>query len=239
MISPETKVGDVVKNHFQTVKIFDEHQIDFCCGGNQSLLTACKKKSLDPQEVITKLEEAIKIPVNVPNFDKMPLEELIQYILKNHHSYVREQIPMISKFLNKIEDVHGAKHPEIELVNALFKESVKQLTQHMEKEETELFPLIEKLEKMKKEEPYASSLISTEESILLLIRDHENEGARFEQISLLTNAYQPPQGACNTYCAAYENLHAFEKDLHRHVHLENNILFPKAVALDRDVRKNN
>ncbi|MFA9371385.1 MAG: iron-sulfur cluster repair di-iron protein [Labilibaculum antarcticum] len=241
MISQETHVGDIVRNHFQTVKIFDDHQIDFCCGGKQSVREACEKQSLDPNEVIEKLEAAIKSPDDAPEFDKMPLGELIQYIKENHHSYVREQIPMISKFLNKIEEVHGSKHPEIEMINLHFKESVKQLSVHMEKEETELFPFIEKLVKLTSGELFDSLSVevSAEETISSLIQEHENEGTRFEEISRLTLGYQPPQGACNTFRAAYQNLQAFEKDLHRHVHLENNILFPKAIILEQYIRKNN
>lgn len=241
MINQETSVGDIVKSHFQTVKIFDDHQIDFCCGGKQSLLEACAKKSIDTNEIIAQLEEAIKIPVVIPKFDEMPLGELIQYIKEKHHSYVREQIPMLYKFLNKIEQVHGGKHPEIELINAHFKESAKNLSQHMEQEETELFPLIENLVKIKNGESIDDSFISinAKESISSLIKDHENEGSRFEEISRLTLSYQPPKGACNTFRAAYENLFAFEKDLHRHIHLENNILFPKAINLELDVKKNN
>ncbi|WP_320020120.1 iron-sulfur cluster repair di-iron protein [Labilibaculum manganireducens] len=239
MISQETHIGDIVRSHFQTVKIFDDHQIDFCCGGKQSILEACIKRSIDPNKVIQQLEEAIKEPANTPEFDKMPLAKLILYIKENHHAYVREQIPILSKFLNKIEQVHGSKHPEIEVVNAHFKESVKQLTEHMGKEETELFPLIEKLLKLKngRQSDSSSHKITAEKSISLLIQEHENEGARFEEISRLTLNYQPPKGACNTFCATYESLLAFEKDLHRHVHLENNILFPKAIKLEQDIRK--
>lgn len=241
MINQETSVGDIVKSHFQTVKIFDDYQIDFCCGGKQSLAEACAKKSIDSKKIIAQLEEAIKIPALVPKFDEMPLGELIQYIKEKHHSYIREQIPMLTKFLDKIEQVHGDKHPEIEMINAHFKASVKNLSQHMEQEETELFPLIENLVKIKNGESINDSSISikAEESISSLLKDHENEGSRFEEISRLTLSYQPPRGACNTFRAAYENLFAFEKDLHRHVHLENNILFHKAIELELDVLKNN
>lgn len=237
MINQETRVGDIVKNYFQTVGIFDAHQIDFCCGGKQSLLEACEKKSIDTKEIITQLEEAIKIPVLGPKFDKMPLGELIEYIKEKHHTYIRQQIPLLTKFLNKIEQVHGAHYPEIEIINAHFKESVKNLSEHMEQEENELFPLIEQLVNAENGSEINSNEI--EKKISSLINDHENEGSRFEEISALTLSYQPPQGACNTFRASYENLHAFEKDLHRHVHLENNILFPKAIELALKLRTSN
>lgn len=241
MINQKTLVGDIVKLHFQTVKVFYDYNIDFCCGGKQSLAKACEKQSLNINTVIEKLEAAIKIPSNVPEFDQMPLEKLIQYIKENHHVYVREQIPLISKFLNKIEEVHGKKHPEIEIINLHFKESVKQLSAHMEKEETSLFPFIEQLVALKLDKQFDSlSLkINTANTISDLVKEHENEGERFEEISKLTNKYKAPEGACNTFRAAYQNLDAFEKDLHKHVHLENNILFPKAIKLEQDIRKIN
>jgi len=221
-----------VKNHFQTVRIFDEYQIDFCCGGKQSLLEACENKSLNTKEIIGQLEEAFKIPALGLKFDDMTLTELIEYIKDKHHSYVREQIPLISKLLNKIEEVHGHLHPEIEMVNIHFKESVEQLSMHMKIEE-ELFPIIEQLESNNH-----NHSLNVEESISALIQDHEKEGSRFEEISTLTLGYQAPEGACRTYRAAYDNLQAFEKDLHRHVHLENNILFPKAIQLEKALKNN-
>ncbi|PKQ62433.1 iron-sulfur cluster repair di-iron protein [Labilibaculum filiforme] len=241
MISKETSIGDIVKIHFQTVTIFDDYQIDFCCGGKQSLGEACAKKSLNPEEIIQKLEEVIKTPTNTPEFDKMPLCNLIRYIKENHHAYVRQQIPILTKFLDKIEQVHGNKHPEIEKINAHFKISVEQLSEHLEKEETELFPLIEKLAQLKKGEQLNDSTckITAETLITCLTKEHENEGERFEEISRLSKAYQAPAGVCNTYRATYENLLAFEKDLHRHVHLENNILFPKAILLEQNILSNN
>lgn len=236
MINQKSCVGDIVKLHFQTVKIFEDHQIDFCCGGNQPLEEACEKKSVDLQEILLQLEKAIQIPISGPKFDEMPLDELIQYIQEKHHAYIREQIPMLSKLLNKIEKVHGAKHPEIEIINAHFKESVLNLDQHLEREETELFPLIKSLENQKREGCIPSSLsLNAKKTISVIMQEHENEGTRFKEISRLTNSYQPLLGACNTFRTAYENLQAFEKDLHRHVHLENNILFPKAIELEQKV----
>ena len=234
MISQETSVGDIVKNHFQTVKIFDEHQIDFCCGGNQSLLEACEEKSVNAEEILRKIENAIKEPDDSPNFDQMSLAELMIYIKEKHHSYVHEQIPLLNKFLNKIETVHGNLHPEIEMINYHFKQSVELLTKHMEQEETELFPLIEQLENGENK----TTQLSAEQTISSLVKDHKNEGSRFTEIAALTLAYEVPEGACRTYRATYDYLRDFEKDLHRHVHLENNILFPKAIELEQKQRKN-
>jgi regulator of cell morphogenesis and NO signaling len=241
MINLETRVGEIAKNHFQTVKVFDDYQIDFCCGGKQSLGEICDTKSLDSTEVIQKLEDVIKQPTSSPDFDAMSLPELIQYIKDKHHAFVRENIPLLTKLLDKIEEVHGGRHPEIAEVNTHFKESAGQLTMHMQKEEIILFPLVERLNQLKNDNKTITiaSNQSVTHPIEAMIQEHENEGARFEEISRLTQVYSIPDDACNTFRAAYETLHAFEKDLHRHIHLENNILFPKAALLEQEVVKKN
>ena len=237
MIGLETRVGEIVKDHFQTVKVFDDHRIDFCCGGGQSIAEACKKLSIDPETLIGELSLAIAKPSQDPQFDKMPLDELIRYIMEKHHRYVREHIPLLTKFLDKIEEVHGDRHPEIIEVNAHFKESAGQLTMHMQKEEIILFPFVERLLQLKNEGKTipGSGKSSVSHPIAAMVQEHENEGARFEEISRLTGNYSIPHDACNTFRAAYETLQAFEKDLHRHIHLENNILFPKAAVLEQEV----
>ncbi len=239
MIRIETPVGEIAKKYFQTVKVFDDYQIDFCCGGKQSLVETCKEKSLNMTEIVEKLEQSIRTSTDAPQFDTMPLDELIQYIESKHHTYVREQIPLLTKLLNKIAEVHGEIHPELIEVNAHFNESAGQLTMHMQKEEIVLFPLIQKLLQLKNKNKSMSILSSASvvHPIAAMVQEHENEGARFEEISRLTNNYTLPEGACNTFSAAYETIQAFEKDLHRHIHLENNILFPKAVILEEEVVK--
>lgn len=239
MIELKTPVGEIAKNHFETVKVFDDYQIDFCCGGKQSLDEICEVKSLDAAEVIGKLEESIKDVSDAPAFNDMPLDELIQYIIINHHDYIRENIPLLTKLLDKIKEVHGSRHPEIESVNDQFKESAGQLIMHMQKEEIVLFPLIERLLQLKKENKSITvdHGVSVTHPIAAMMQDHENEGARFELISSLTKNYTIPDDACNTYRAAYKTLQAYEKDLHRHIHLENNILFPKATLLEQEVVK--
>jgi len=241
MIKVETPVGEIAKNYFQTVKVFDDYQIDFCCGGKQSLQEICQNKSLNTDEVVQKLEASIQEASDAPLFDAMPLTALVEYIVTTHHAYVRENIPLLHKLLDKIEEVHGPRHPELLAVNAHFKESAGQLTMHMQKEEIVLFPLVEKLSQLKAEGKTItiSGGASVEQPIAAMVQEHENEGARFEEISRLTQNYTVPEDACNTFRAAYETLQAFEKDLHRHIHLENNILFPKAALLEQEVVKKN
>lgn len=238
MISVENLVGDIARDHFQTVKVFDKYQIDFCCGGKQSLQEACATKAVNVEEVIQQLENSIEQQSIAPKFNEMPLPQLIHYIVDNHHSFVRENIPLLNKLLDKIEEVHGDNHPEIIEVNAHFKESAGQLTMHLQKEELILFPLVEKLAQLAADgKTITTSGPSVTQPIAAMIQEHENEGPRFELISKLTNGYTPPADACNTYRAAYETLQAFEKDLHQHIHLENNILFPKAALLEQEVVK--
>lgn len=241
MINIETSVGEIAKNHFQTVHVFDRYQIDFCCGGKQSLKEVCEKKSIKTSEIMEQLETSIAEESSVPRFHSMTVGELVGYIINNHHAFIRKNIPLLTKLLDKIEEVHGIRHPELQEVNMLFKESAGQLTMHMQKEELVLFPLAQKLEQLHLENKQITigTTSSVTNPIAAMVQDHENEGARFEKISELTDSYTVPADACNTYRAAYETLHAFEKDLHRHIHLENNILFPLAAKLEEDVLKKN
>lgn len=185
------------------------------------------------------LETSIAEDSSSPQFYTMSVGQLIDYIIQKHHAYVRESIPLLTKLLDKIEEVHGVRHPELREVNMLFKESAGQLTMHMQKEELVLFPLAKKLQQLKKENKkiVIGNASSVTNPIAAMVQEHENEGARFEKISELTNTYTVPADACNTFRAAYETLKAFEKDLHRHIHLENNILFPMAAELEKDILK--
>ncbi|MGQ8336293.1 iron-sulfur cluster repair di-iron protein [Sunxiuqinia sp. A32] len=239
MISIETPVGEIARNYFQTVQVFDQYHIDFCCGGGQSLKDVCKEKSIQESWILKQLEESITKDDTTTQFNTMSANDLIDYIISKHHSFVRENIPLLIKLLDKIEEVHGDRHPELKEINALFKESAGQLTMHMQKEELILFPLAKKLMYLNNENKQIDigNGSSVNQPIEAMVREHENEGARFEKISSLTKNYIVPDDACNTYRAAYETLHAFEKDLHRHIHLENNILFPMAAKLEQEVMK--
>ncbi|MFV0289494.1 MAG: iron-sulfur cluster repair di-iron protein [Mangrovibacterium sp.] len=222
-INKNDAVGDVVRRNFKTAELFETYGIDFCCGGNVSIGEACEKLDVDVEMLIQKLNHLSSVScADSAYLDSLPLNELCQYIIGRHHSYVREQMPNITQKLAKISDVHGDNHPELRLIQQEFHLASINLLQHLSEEEDEIFPLIVQLEKQHE---------MLQLNIAKLRREHEVEGDRFFRIAKLTNNYQPPADACATFSLTYQLLNDFEQDLHRHVHLENNILFVKAQNL--------
>jgi len=235
-ILKDTSIGEVVKFNYRTAMFFQEHDIDFCCGGKKTISEASKEVGFDTDEFIKNLESlAGQADPDTAYINSLNLSELSEYIIKRHHRYVHDSIPILNKNLNKICDVHGEHHPELLEVNDLFTHSVGALIKHMQKEELMLFPYIQRLEQafINKSELPGSPFGSVSNPIAMMIEDHQQEGDRFDQISKLTRKYKVPEDACTTYELALNQLKEFEIDLHRHIHLENNILFPKAIELEK------
>ena len=238
-IQPQHIIGDLVAKDYRTATIFKKYHIDFCCQGNRSIQSACNDQNLNTDEVLLDLK-AISQEKNSDHidFESWPLDLIVDYIEKKHHRYVEDKSNEIMIYLNKISKVHGDKHPELHEINELFKASVQDLAAHMKKEELILFPFIKKMEAVKRGKiPYTPPRFETVENpIAMMQEEHSNEGERFRQIEELTDYYTPPEDACNTYTVTYAQLKEFEADLHFHIHLENNILFPKALALENSLR---
>lgn len=235
-ISPESSVGEVVKLNFKTASVFQENNIDFCCGGDKTISEACTNAGLDTDQLIGQLETiAEQIDADSQYINDLSLEELSTYIIERHHNYIRESIPTIKKNLEKICQVHGEHHPELFEINRLFTDSSGNLIMHMQKEELMLFPFIRRMEiSSGNDTPLPQSPFgSVSNPISTMLAEHQQEGDRFDQISLLTERYRVPEDACTTYELTLKQLRAFENDLHRHIHLENNILFLKAVELEK------
>jgi len=236
-INKNTRVGDIVKANFKTAQIFDKNRIDFCCGGGISLDTACEESNVDIDQLVPELEALVLL--NDPDskyIDGLELDELCDYIEKRHHIYVRDNIPFLQQKLQKLSDVHVENHPELFEVKELFDGAVENLGTHMEKEESILFPYIRKMVKYKSEGSAAKGeLGEATKTIDLMHKEHQTEGERFEKISTLTSSYNCPPDGCNTYQVTYQTLKDFESDLHRHIHLENNILFRKALTLENEL----
>ena len=235
-ISPDTFVKEVVRSNFKTAPLFQENNIDFCCGGDKSIYDACREAGIDPEQLIKQLETVVsQNDSDSVYINNLTLRELADYIEKRHHAYVRENIPVLKKNLEKICQVHGGHHPELLEIKELFTGSAGDLTVHMKLEELILFPLIRQLEKAINENSPAPgpSFGSVKNPIGMMMADHQNEGDRFKEISRLSMNYQPPHDACATYEVTLKQLGDFEGDLHRHIHLENNILFPKALELEQ------
>jgi len=237
MITQEHKIVDIVKESLGTADVFDKYNIDFCCGGDKPIEKACREKGVDSEQLVRELNEKLSMSDSETKFiNNLNPAELCDYIEKRHHSYVTEAIPVIQQYLEKVCEAHGQSHPELFKVRDHFDTSAGQLSQHMKKEELILFPFIRKMQKAKAEnqsieKPHFGSV---DNPISMMKEEHSNEGARFEEISSLTNNYEVPQDACNTFRVTYHKLKEFEDDLHRHIHLENNVLFPEAIRMQEE-----
>ncbi len=234
-LSKDTLVSEVVKFNFGTASLFREKNIDFCCGGHISIDEACKAVGADADVLLEELQG--KVQVSDPDSDyinSLELDALVDYIVNRHHSYVRKAIPFLKEITEKISNRHGESHPELLKVQKLFNDSAGELIMHMQKEELVLFPYIKRLAKSKREKSplMPAPFGSVANPIRSMEAEHAIEGERFEKIVELTNNYTVPADGCTSYRVAFQNLQDFEKDLHRHIHLENNILYPKAIELE-------
>lgn len=237
-IPTEMTIGEMVAHDYRAASVFGKYGIDFCCKGHRTLVEACESKGVDQKQIQHELEETLKITADFSiGFTAWPLDLLTSYIEKTHHKYVEEKIPVLLQFLEKLCKVHGSRHPELIEVYDLFRSSSADLTQHMKNEEWVLFPLINKMVLAKKNQVKinTSNFGGVENPIEMMKLEHITEGERFAQIATLTDGYTPPEDACTTYRVTFQMLKEFEEDLHRHIHLENNILFPKTFLLQNEL----
>lgn len=232
-------VGELVAQDYRTATVFKRHKIDFCCQGNRTVSEACEKHKVDPQILQSELAVAMRTgdASQTQAISELGPSELIDHIVEVHHKYVEQRSSEILPFLDKVVKVHGDKSPELIKIQELFYDSVRALAQHMKKEELILFPFIKRMV-MASSGDHPNPLIdhsSVEQPILMMEHEHSTEGERFREIAELSNDYTPPEWACNTYRVTYALLSEFENDLHLHIHLENNILFPAAKALEEQL----
>ena len=234
----QTPVGEIARFNYKTVEVFEKLRIDFCCGGDISLEEACKRQNVNSTIALGRLKAVIdSSKTDADRIHSLPLNQLIDHIVEVHHSYILETIPVLQKYLHKIADVHGEHHPELAVVEDHFNQAAENLLQHMQKEEQILFPIIKEMvaSKFHLTEFDASHRPVVQTPISVMKQEHEAEGNRFEKISVLTNNYSLPEDACNSFSYSYQKLQEFEQDLHRHIHLENNILFPEAIKLEKEL----
>ena len=232
----QKQIGEFVAEDFRTAAIFSNYGIDFCCNGNRTIEEVCKKNGIDTNDLLNKLDVVLNLNADQSiDYKSWPLDLLAEYIEKKHHRYVEEKIPVLRQFLDKLCRVHGGRHPELFKINELFTASAGELASHMKKEELILFPFVKKMVSatLNQNAIEAPQFGTVENPIAMMMQEHDNEGERFRQIAELTNNYNPPADACNTYQVTFAMLDEFEKDLHLHIHLENNILFPKAIELEQ------
>lgn len=235
----EQTIGEIVASDYRTAEVFRKYNIDFCCNGNRPLQLVCDQDGIDADKVRREIDETLNAPsanteVSI-DYRSWPLDLLADYIEKKHHRYVHQQIPVINAYLDKIARVHGDRHPELFEIKDLFEASAQELTAHMKKEEQILFPFIRTMVETKNAagEMDAGPFGTVQNPIRMMMNEHDAEGARFRKIQELSNGYQPPADGCNTFKVTFATLREFEQDLHLHIHLENNILFPGATALEQ------
>ena len=224
----QTKIGDIVTQDFRAAEVFKKAGIDFCCGGSQSLEAACRDKKLDVAEIESELEKLENSePGSSHKFNEWKLDFLCDYIVNTHHQTVMKLLPELTFYTQKIAEVHSDNHPELSEIANLFAQVDTELRQHLRNEEEVLFPAIREVLKTNSAESKAT-IIS---EITRMTGEHEFAGGAMDKINELSHHYAVPDDGCNTYRVAYKLLEQFEDDLHIHVHLENNILYPKAMKL--------
>jgi regulator of cell morphogenesis and NO signaling len=235
----ETKMKDIALANPAARQVLEDAGLDYCCGGGKSLHEACVHADVSPEEILNRLRENAKHtgPADL-NWVVTPLCELTRHIRDKHHRYIRESIPRTQALSDKVTAKHGSNHGELAEIGKLFAEVGQEMIKHMQKEEQILFPYIDSLERAVNahgavEPPFFQTV---KNPIQVMMKEHDAAGDLIRQIRGLSAGYTPPADACTSFKALYEALGEFEADLHQHVHLENNILFPRAVELEASAR---
>jgi regulator of cell morphogenesis and NO signaling len=227
-------VGEVVAADFRAAAVFEQFGIDFCCAGRRTLDDACRTAAADPDVVLHALAALPRAIEADDDAARWPIPRLIDFIVSTHHAYVRSALPTITRHLAKLVDVHGSRHPELSRVAAYFDQVVADLGQHMLKEEQILFPYVRDLAESgdgcgRTPNPFGT----VANPIQMMEREHQEVGDALRIIRELTRGYVAPDDGCATYAITMAELLQFERDLHRHIHLENNVLFPAAMRIER------
>ena len=234
MKESERTIGEIVAEDYRTATVFEEHGIDFCCGGKTALSQTCMEKGIDLASISAELEAVTSKPVEQSqNFSSWELSFLIDYIINVHHSYIKTNSGQIAAYAHKIAEVHGAHHPEVIEIAAIFDKMSADLAIHLQEEEEDFFPAVKRVDTDRKTGATSNpkDFETVKNSLSKLTSEHEEVGDAIHKIRHLANGYAIPGDVCNTFMITYQRLKEFEDDLHKHVHLENNILFLKAGQL--------
>jgi regulator of cell morphogenesis and NO signaling len=228
---------ELVSENLHTADVFEKYGLDYCCGGTQTLEDACRTGNVTVNEVILELNS---LPENssAERYYLWDLGFLADYIVNNHHSYVRSSIPSLREYLDKIVEVHGKHHPELLHVRKLFVQLVSELEHHLLKEEVMLFPYIKALvdTKLRGEHPPRAAFGAVTNPIHILMNDHDVAGDILHEIRETLDDFNPPPDACTTMNLTYQKLEEFERDLHMHVFLENSVLFPRTLKTENELK---
>lgn len=228
-ISLETKVREIALTHPSAIPVLERFGIDYCCGGAHTLAQACERRDVQASEVASELESSMR-DTSAPEdqWRNASAKDLIQHIVEKHHGFARRQLELARQLSEKVERRHGNSHPEVFEVGTALAALTTELDHHFYCEENVLFPYAKALEEDPQTHPPAV-FDSVERPVTRMMLDHNHTGDELGRIREATNGYQPPPDACTTYRALYRTLEELEQDLHRHIHLENNVLFPRVL----------
>jgi len=237
MINSSMTVREVAIELPQSTRLFETLKLDYCCGGNRPLTEACASIGIEVGEVMGMLESVSQSEPQgngAVDFQKLPLSELIAHILDTHHVFTKQEMTRLELLSKKVISAHGENHPELHKVGALFETLCADLKPHMFKEEQILFPYISALASASLENSAApfAPFGTVNNPIRMMMMEHDAAGEILRELRTVTSDYRTPSDGCISYHTLYEALEAFEKDLHQHIHLENNILFPRAIELE-------
>ena len=224
----EDTVGQVVATSPPTSRVFEKYGIDYCCGGKVSLKEVCAKRGLEAPKVLEELDRASAAAPDAEDLTQLGLQDLVERILSTHHAFVKREIPRLTALMEKVVRVHGENHPEsLPAMGRLWAHAAPALEQHLAKEEEMLFPWIVQLDQGRLD---PSMALSIDMPISVMEAEHDEHGEAFARLRSLAGDYVAPVDACGSWRALWSGLEEFESDLHRHVHLENHVLFPQARA---------
>ena len=230
-ITADKTVRELAVELPHATRVFERLGIDYYCGGQKSLEEACTSAKVSMDDVLRELEEcaAATSPTD-RDWNAAPLAKLVDHIVSMHHTYVKSEVPRIEALISKVAGVHGKNHPELEQVRVAFRELATELAAHLMKEEQILFPYVKEMAGGRRG---PSCFGTVQNPIRVMMMEHDHAGEKLHEMRRLTSDYSLPGDACASYASLFQALAQFEQDLHEHIHLENNILFPRAVALEQ------
>lgn len=235
--TPST-VAELATTFPQSIMVLEKLGIDYCCQGNQTIDQACSRHGITTDELLALINASPKPSAGGRNWDDEPMPEMVAFIVNTHHRYTREAVAMLMPIATKVRQVHGANHDELRLVEKLVYELADDLLPHMLKEEQVLFPYINALQDASHSgiEPPFPFFGTARNPIRAMMAEHETVGEKLLEIRTLTANFTLPPEACTSYRTLFSKLEEIELDLHRHIHIENNILFPRAIATEEKTR---
>ncbi len=234
MGATQTTVREIAIQQPTSIRVFERFGIDYCCGGRKPLAQACEERSIDPQTLLEALEQAAVAGEEAGrDWAKEPLEAICNHIVETHHAYIRAEAPRLQSLAQKVVSRHADAHPELKEIQQLVEAIGEELLQHIQKEEMMLFPYISNLERSQTKGARPHGCFgSVRNPIQVMMAEHDSSGDAMARMRSLSSDFNPPESACPTYRGFYQALDEFERDLHQHIHLENNILFPRAIEME-------